>query len=134
MNTTDLGYLVQFAFLIGAALFVMGLHQMNSPASARNGNRLSAIGMTIAVSSELVFVANSGPGIGNWLIIFGGLAIGGLTGLRMARTVAMTAMPQLVSLFNAVGGGAAALLAIDDFVRLSGQRTPEGALAGLTAG
>ena len=131
MNTTDLGYLVQFAFLIGAALFAMGLHQMNSPASARNGNRLSAIGMTIAVVSELVFVANSGPGIGNWLIIVGGLAIGGLAGLRMARTVAMTAMPQLVSLFNAVGGGAAALLAIDDFVRLSGQRTPEGALAGL---
>ena len=48
MNTTDLGYLVQFAFLIGAALFVMGLHQMNSPATARNGNRLSATGMTIA--------------------------------------------------------------------------------------
>ena len=124
MNPTDLGYLVQFAFLIGALLFAMGLHLMNSPASARNGNRLSAIGMTIAVISELVFVANSSPGIGNWAIIVGGLAVGGAAGLRLARTVAMTAMPQLVSLFNAMGGGAAALLAIDDFVRLSGQRTP----------
>ena len=131
MNPTDLGYLVQLAFLIGAALFVIGLHLMNSPASARNGNRISATGMVIAVAAELGFVANSSPGIGNWLIIFGGLAIGGLFGLWLARSVAMTAMPQLVSLFNAVGGGAAALLAIDDFVRLSSQRTPEGALASL---
>jgi len=131
MNTTDLGNLVQFAFLIGASLFAMGLHLMNSPASARNGNRLSAIGMCIAVISELVFVANSSPGIGNWLIIIGGLLVGGAAGLRLARTVAMTAMPQLVSLCNAMGGGAAALLAIDDFIRLSGQRTPEGALASL---
>ncbi|MGD0019190.1 MAG: NAD(P)(+) transhydrogenase (Re/Si-specific) subunit beta [Candidatus Limnocylindrales bacterium] len=131
MTTTDLAYLVQFAFLIGASLFVVGLHLMNSPASARNGNRLSAIGMSIAVISELVFVANSGPGIGNWLIIVAGLVVGGAVGLQLARTVAMTAMPQLVSLFNAVGGGAAGLLAIDEFVRLSGQRTPEGALAAL---
>ena len=131
MTTTDLGYLVQFAFLIGASLFAIGLHQMNSPATARNGNRLSALGMTIAVVAELGFVANSSPGIGNWLIILGGLAIGGAAGLRMARTVAMTAMPQLVPLFNAMGGGAAALLAIDDFVRMSSQRTPEGALASL---
>ncbi len=131
MNPIDLGYLVQFAFLVGASLFAMGLHLMNSPASARNGNRLSAIGMTIAVISELVFVANSSPGIGNWAIIVGGLVVGGAAGLRLARTVAMTAMPQLVSLFNAMGGGAAAVLAIDDFVRLGSQRTPEGALASL---
>ena len=131
MNTTDLGYLVQVAFLLGASLFAIGLHQMNSPASARNGNRLSAIGMTIAVIAELTFVANSSPGIGNWLIIVGGLVVGGAAGLRLARTVAMTAMPQLVSLFNAMGGGAAALLAIDDFIRLGGQRTPEGALSSL---
>jgi NAD(P) transhydrogenase subunit beta len=131
VNHTDLGYLVQFAFLIGASLFAMGLHLMNSPASARNGNRLSAIGMTIAVISELIFVSNSSPGIGNWAIIIGGLAVGGAAGLRLARTVAMTAMPQLVSLFNAMGGGAATLLAIDDFIRLSGQRTLEGALASL---
>jgi H+-translocating NAD(P) transhydrogenase subunit beta len=132
MTTEDLQHLVDFAFLIGAAFFALGLHQMNSPATARRGNRLSATGMVIAVGSELVFVANQeGTGLGNWAIIAGGLAIGGLAGLRMARTVAMTSMPQLVSLFNAVGGGAAALLAIDDFTRLSGQRTPDGALAAL---
>jgi H+-translocating NAD(P) transhydrogenase subunit beta len=131
MTSTDLGYLVQLAFLVGATCFALGLHLMNSPATARSGNRLSATGMTIAVVSELLYVANQGPGIGNWLIIFGGLLIGGAAGLRMARTVAMTSMPQLVSLFNAVGGGAAAVLAIDDFIRLSSLRTPEGALASL---
>jgi NAD(P) transhydrogenase subunit beta len=104
---------------------------MNSPATARGGNRLSAIGMFIAVTAELIFVSSSNPAIGNWLIIFGGLVVGGAAGLWMARSVAMTAMPQLVSLFNAVGGGAAALLAIDDFIRLSGQHAPDGSLAAL---
>ena len=131
MNTTDLESLRNLAFLIGASLFAIGLHLMNSPASARNGNRISAIGMIIAVASELGFVANGGPGTGNWLIIFGGLVVGGAAGLWLARTVAMTAMPQLVSLFNAMGGGAAALLAIEEFVRQSGERTTEGALAHL---
>ena len=56
-----------------------------------------------------------------WAIILVGFAIGGGAGLYAARTVKMTAMPQLVSLFNAVGGGAAALVAIDDFVRLTGE-------------
>ena len=131
MTTANLGYLVQFAFLIGASFFALGLHLMNSPATARGGNRLSAIGMFIAVIAELIFVSSASPGIGNWLIIGGGLVVGGAAGLWMARSVAMTAMPQLVSLFNAVGGGAAALLAIDDFIRLSDKRTPDGSLAAL---
>ncbi len=131
MTTQDLGYLVQLAFVIGASLFAIGLHLMNSPATARNGNRLSATGMIIAVVAEVIFVADNGPGVVNWLIIVAGLLIGGAVGLRMARTVAMTSMPQLVSLFNAMGGGAAALLAIDDFIRLSSERALDGTLVGL---
>jgi NAD(P) transhydrogenase subunit beta len=131
MNTTDLGYLVQLAFIVGAALFVVGLHLMNSPATARLGNRLSATGMIIAVVAELVFVTQGHTGIGNWLIIIGGLALGGGAGLRMARTVPMTSMPQLVSLFNAVGGGAATLLALSDFIALDGQRVLAGGAPGL---
>jgi H+-translocating NAD(P) transhydrogenase subunit beta len=130
MTTEDLGHLLQLAFLIGAAFFALGLHQMNSPATARRGNRLSATGMVIAVGSELLFVVNAGTaGPGNWAIILIGLAFGAAVGLQMARTVAMTSMPQLVSLFNAVGGGAAALLAIEEFIRLSGQRSTAGVLA-----
>ena len=131
MNSTDIGYLVQLYFIVGAALFVIGLHLMNSPATARLGNRFSAAGMIIAVSAEVIFVAQSQVSLGNWLIIIGGLAVGGGLGLYMARNVAMTSMPQLVSLFNAVGGGAAALLAINDFIGLNGQRVLAGGAPGL---
>ena len=131
MNATNVGYLVQLSFIIGAALFVMGLHLMNSPATARSGNRLSATGMIIAVCAELIFVAQGGVGKYTWLIIIGGLAVGGGLGLRMARTIAMTSMPQLVSLFNAVGGGAAALLALSDFIAADGHRVFAGGAPGL---
>jgi len=112
---------VYLAGLLGASFFVLGLHQMNSPATARNGNRLSATGMVIAVASTLVGLITRPEGLSGsaWAIIIVGFAIGGGAGLYAARTVKMTAMPQLVSLFNAVGGGAAALVAISDFIRLS---------------
>jgi H+-translocating NAD(P) transhydrogenase subunit beta len=132
MSSTDLGYLVHLAFLLGAALFVLGLHRMNSPVTARNGNRLSAIGMVIAVTAELISVSqtdNLGPG--NWAIIVVGLAFGAGTGLVLARRVAMTSMPQLVSLFNAVGGGAATLLALSDFIDKNGQRVLANGAPGL---
>ena len=113
--------LVYLAWLAGAACFVLGLHQMNSPATARNGNRLSAAGMTVAVVATLVGLVTRDGGLSGtaWAIIVIGFLIGGGAGLYTARMVKMTAMPQLVSLFNAVGGGAAALVAIDDFIRLN---------------
>ena len=112
--------LVRIAWLIGAASFVLGLMRMNSPATARNGNLLSAGGMAIAVGGTAVLLAvNGGVHATGWIIIAVGIAIGGGAGLYTARTVKMTAMPQLVSLFNAVGGGAAALIAIDDYLRLA---------------
>jgi NAD(P) transhydrogenase subunit beta len=112
---------VYLAWLAGAACFVLGLHQMNSPATARNGNRLSATGMVIAVGATLVYLVSREGGLSATalVIIVVGFVIGGGAGLYTARTVKMTAMPQLVSLFNAVGGGAAALVAIDDFIRLN---------------
>jgi H+-translocating NAD(P) transhydrogenase subunit beta len=131
MNAANIGYLVQLAFIVGAALFVVGLHLMNSPATARTGNHLSAAGMITAVVAELIFVATGHAGLGNWAIIIAGLAIGCYAGLRLARTVAMTAMPELVSLFNALGGGAAALLAINDFIALDGHRVLAGGAPGL---
>jgi NAD(P) transhydrogenase subunit beta len=113
--------IVYLAWLAGAACFVLGLHQMNSPATARNGNRLSAAGMVVAVVATLVYLITREGGLSTTalVIIVVGFLIGGGAGLYTARTVKMTAMPQLVSLFNAVGGGAAALVAIDDFIRLS---------------
>ena len=115
---------VRIAWLIAAAGFVIGLIQMNSPATARNGNLVSAAGMTLAIVATGVLLAfgDGEHGISpvGWLIIVGGIALGGGLGLYTARTVKMTAIPQLVSLFNAVGGGAAALIAVDDYLRVSG--------------
>ena len=115
--------LVRVAWLVGAVGFVIGLSRMNSPATARNGNLVSAGGMAIAIAATAIGILvgqTSGEGIrlSSWVIIVVGVAAGGGLGLYTARMVKMTAMPQLVSLFNAVGGGAAALIAIDDYLRL----------------
>src|SRR5215203_4647417 len=113
--------IVYLAWLAGAACFVLGLHRMNSPATGRSGNQLSAVGMVIAVGATLIYLITREGGLSATalVIIVVGFLIGGGAGLYTARSVKMTAMPQLVSLFNAVGGGAAALVAIDDFIRLS---------------
>jgi H+-translocating NAD(P) transhydrogenase subunit beta len=115
---------VRLIWLAGGAAFVLGLMQMNSPATARNGNLLSAGGMALAIAGTAVLLAAQGAiGATGWIIILVGIAVGGGLGLYTARTVKMTAMPQLVSLFNAVGGGAAALIAIDDYIRLASAQT-----------
>ncbi len=113
--------IVYLAWLAGAACFVLGLHRMNSPATGRSGNQLSAAGMVIAVGATFLYLLTREGGLSATAIaiIVVGFLIGGGAGLYTARTVKMTAMPQLVSLFNAVGGGAAALVAIDDFIRLN---------------
>jgi NAD(P) transhydrogenase subunit beta len=113
--------LVRIAWLAGAVAFVIGLARMNSPATARKGNLLSAGGMTLAIVATAVLILTeqlAGDGISPivWAIIGLGIVLGGGLGLYTARTVKMTAMPQLVSLFNAVGGGAAALIAIEDYL------------------
>jgi NAD(P) transhydrogenase subunit beta len=112
--TVDNG--VRLASLFGAVAFVLGLHMMNSPATARRGNQLSAFGMLVAVVAVLVSVSDGGTmNSTRWLVLGAGTLIGSAAGLYSARAVAMTQMPQLVSLFNAVGGGAAALIAVADY-------------------
>jgi NAD(P) transhydrogenase subunit beta len=115
--------LVRIAWLVGAVAFVIGLSRMNSPATARNGNLVSAGGMTVAIVATAILILirqldGEGISVVVWVIIIAGIVLGGGLGLYTARTVKMTAMPQLVSLFNAVGGGAAALIAIDEYLRL----------------
>ncbi len=116
--------IIRLVWLMGAAGFVFGLMRMNSPATARNGNLISAGGMALAIGATAVLLLSKGTiGATGWIIIAAGIAVGGGLGLYTARTVKMTAMPQLVSLFNAVGGGAAALIAIDDYLRLASLQT-----------
>jgi NAD(P) transhydrogenase subunit beta len=104
-------------FLIAAILFVVGLHQMRTPASARRGNLISAAGMVAAVGATLVYsIISSRGGTFGWIALVLGIALGASLGIIRARRVKMTAIPQLVSVFNAVGGGAAAAIAIADFL------------------
>jgi NAD(P) transhydrogenase subunit beta len=112
---------VALAYLLAAIGFVVALHLMNSPATARKGSRLSWIGMIVAVAAALISVIHSGTiTTTGWIVLSVGGIGGGAVGLVMARRVKMTDVPQVVSIFNAVGGGAAALVAAGDFVRLVG--------------
>jgi NAD(P) transhydrogenase subunit beta len=135
MDFETISILVRLAWLAGASAFVLGLMRMNSPATARNGNLLSAGGMAVAIAATAIVLlarpSEDGSGFNGvgWVIIIVGIALGGGAGLYTARTVKMTAMPQLVSLFNAVGGGAAALIAIDDYLGLTAAPDPQIAVA-----
>jgi H+-translocating NAD(P) transhydrogenase subunit beta len=106
------GY-IQLVYVLVAALFVIGLHMMNSPATARRGNQVALTGMVIALIATLVLMAHDGTvTTTGWIVLIVGALLGSAVGLWAARTVQMTAMPQLVSAFNSVGGGAAALVAV----------------------
>ncbi|HZE41431.1 MAG TPA: NAD(P)(+) transhydrogenase (Re/Si-specific) subunit beta [Stackebrandtia sp.] len=105
---------IRYVFLGAAACFVIGLHLMNSPRTARRGNLVSAVAMGVAiVATAVLLIVDDKISVTGWIVLLAGAAVGSAAGLYMARGVEMTAMPQLVSLFNAVGGGAAALLAVD---------------------
>ncbi|CAN5238381.1 NAD(P)(+) transhydrogenase (Re/Si-specific) subunit beta [soil metagenome] len=105
-------------YLVSAVAFVVGLHLMGSPATARRGNLVSTGGMVLAVAVTAAVLVEDGAMSGTALLVLAaGLAVGSAAGLVAARRVQMTAMPQLVSLFNAVGGGAAALVAFAEVLR-----------------
>jgi NAD(P) transhydrogenase subunit beta len=108
---------IQLVYVLAAALFVFGLHLMNSPATARRGNQVSVTGMVIAGVATLILLIHDGTvTTTGWIVLIAGALIGSAIGLYAARTVQMTAMPQLVSAFNSVGGGAAALVAIYGYI------------------
>ncbi len=97
--------LINLAYVVASALFILGLKLLGSPASARRGNLISAIGMLIAVVAAL-----SDQGIVEFYWIAAGIAAGTIIGVASARMVAMTAMPEMVALFNGFGGLASLLI------------------------
>jgi H+-translocating NAD(P) transhydrogenase subunit beta len=101
---------VALLYIVAFALFIFGLMGLTGPRTAVRGNRIAAVGMAIAVLATLLI-----PGMGNWGLIALGVAIGTAVGVPAARQVRMTAMPQMVALFNGVGGGAVALIAWVEF-------------------
>src|SRR4030088_634093 len=111
---------ITLAYLVAAVCFILGLKQLSSPKGARNGNFTAAAGMVIALLATLPLLHFTTAGV---IIILIGVAIGTAVGAVGARTVKMTAIPQMVALFNGVGGGAAALVAVAELLRL-GMRPP----------
>ena len=113
-----------FVYLFSSVLFVVGLHFMNSPKTARKGNQISAFGMVVAVlMAFIVLFAKGFVNVVAVVVLVVGILIGAVAGVVSAKKVKMTDMPQLVSVFNTVGGGAAALVALNDILTKEG--TPD---------
>jgi NAD(P) transhydrogenase subunit beta len=105
--------LANLLYLITIVTFILALHFLSNPATARRGNQIGAAGMVLAIVVTWVKIGST-----SWWAIAIGMLIGGGFGAVAARKVKMTAMPQMVALFNGVGGGAAALIALAEFHRL----------------
>ncbi|ANV83744.1 NAD synthetase [Picosynechococcus sp. PCC 7003] len=104
---------IELSYLVAACLFILGLKKLGSPATARQGNTIAAVGMLLAVVATLL-----NQQVLNYGLIAGGIVIGSIIGVITAKKVEMTDMPQLVGLFNGLGGAASALVAIAEFWRL----------------
>ena len=111
---------VALAYLLAAVLFIFGLIELSSPRTARRGNQIAAIGMVIALGATIPLLHFTSAGIAITII---GLLIGVPIGAVGARQVKMTAIPQMVALFNGVGGGAAAVVAVSELL-LQGSHPP----------
>ena len=99
--------IIQLGYVVAAGLFIFGLKMLGSPDTARKGNAISAIGMLVAIVAALL-----DQGIVQYEYILGGMVVGGAVGAVAARTVAMTSMPEMVALFNGVGGAASGLVGV----------------------
>lgn len=107
--------MLSLIYLIGSVTFIVGLKMLSHPATARKGNLIAAGGMTIAILGTIFLYTHHGEHLHNFWWIAGGLLIGGVIGLVSAKKVKMTAMPELVSLFNGMGGACAALISVVEF-------------------
>ncbi len=99
-------------YLVASVTFIIGIKMLGSPATARRGNLVAAFGMAVAILGTIFLYTHNGKHLGNHVWIFGGLAVGTGAGYAMAMRVKMTAMPQMVSFFNGMGGACAALISI----------------------
>lgn len=110
--------ILSICYLIASVTFILGLKMLSNPATARRGNLIAAGGMVIAIAGTIFLYENDGKKLGNYVWIFVGLIIGSIAGTITAKKVKMTSMPELVSFFNGMGGGCAALISIVEFDHL----------------
>jgi NAD(P) transhydrogenase subunit beta len=117
--------ILTLSYLIGAVTFILGLKMLSNPASARKGNLIAAFGMSIAILGTIfLYRDDNGNRLHNYVWIFTGILIGGVVGTLAAKKVKMTAMPEMVSMFNGMGGACAALISIVEFNHLAGSKVP----------
>src|SRR3954470_8673440 len=119
---------IDLLYIVAFSMFITGLRMLRGPRTAVRGNQVAAVGMAIAVGATLLK-----PGVGDWLLIVIGVGISTAIGVPAARSVKMTAMPQMVALFNGVGGGAVALIALVEY-RTGGSDLPSETLIPLLFG
>jgi len=110
-------HILTICYLIASVTFIVGLKMLSHPATARKGNLIAAAGMSIAIIGT-IFLPYKGVYLHNYGWIFGGLAIGAFLGTLVAKKVKMTAMPEMVSMFNGMGGACAALISLVEFGHL----------------
>ena len=126
--------ILTLCYLIASVTFILGLRMLSNPATARKGNLVAAAGMTIAIIGTIFLYEEEGVKLGNYGWIFGGIAIGAIVGTLAAKKVKMTAMPEMVSLFNGLGGASATLISVIEFNHLADQGFPvEASSAGTMA-
>jgi len=112
--------ILTICYLIASVTFILGLKMLSNPAAARKGNLIAAGGMGLAILATIfLYKDDAGQNLHNHLWIFGGIAIGAVVGTMAAKKVKMTAMPEMVSMFNGMGGACAALISISEFHHLS---------------
>ncbi|MBV8250963.1 MAG: NAD(P)(+) transhydrogenase (Re/Si-specific) subunit beta [Chitinophaga sp.] len=116
-------------YLIGSVTFILGLKMLSKPDTARKGNLVAASGMTLAILGTIFLYKPEGQPLHNYGWIFAGLLIGTVIGVMAAKKVKMTAMPEMVSMFNGMGGACAALISIVEFNHLQGSNTSAMAVA-----
>ncbi|MBK7289882.1 MAG: NAD(P)(+) transhydrogenase (Re/Si-specific) subunit beta [Chitinophagaceae bacterium] len=122
-------------YIIAAVTFIMGLKMMSNPASARKGNMIAGVGMVAAILGTIFLYRNPDGGLlQNHIWIFAAIAVGTIIGVMAAKKVKMTAMPEMVSLFNGLGGASATLISVIEFNHLADQGFPvEASSAGTMA-
>ncbi|MEI6507404.1 MAG: NAD(P)(+) transhydrogenase (Re/Si-specific) subunit beta [Bacteroidota bacterium] len=109
-------HILQLIYLISSVTFILGLKFLGNPATARKGNLIAAAGMILAIFGTIfLYTTEGGEHLGNLGFIFGGLIVGTVIGWMIAKKVKMTAMPQMVSFFNGMGGACAALISVIEF-------------------
>lgn len=127
-------HILTICYLFASVTFILGLKMLSNPVSARKGNLVAALGMSIAIFATIFLYkdAETGESLHNYGWIFGALVIGSIIGTLAAKKVKMTAMPEMVSLFNGMGGACAALISLVEFNHLSHEIQQTGITEGHT--